>query len=88
MSQETPPTDGPNALDNRRRVEFPPMPMPFTGGQGKTLVFLSIVVICLAAAGYMFFVQHMPWSDMRVIAPAIGALWFALRLFMTLTPRS
>jgi hypothetical protein len=30
----------------------------------------------------------MPWTDMRVIAPAIGALWFGLRLFITLTPRN
>ena len=64
------------------------MAMPFTGGKGKTLLFLSIIVACGGAAAYMFFVQNMPWSDMRVIAPAIGALWFGLRLFMTLTPRS
>jgi hypothetical protein len=84
MSEDTPP---PNPLTNRRRVEFEQMPMPFIGGKGKTLLFVSIVVACGGAAAYMFFVQNMPWTDMRVIAPAIGALWFGLRLFMTLTPR-
>jgi hypothetical protein len=52
------------------------------------MIFLIIVAVCFAAAAYMYFVQHMPWSDMRVIAPAIGGLWFALRLFMTLTPKT
>ena len=85
MSEETPPT---NPLEKRRRVEYAPMAMPFTGGKGKTLLFLSIIVACGGAAAYMFFVQNMAWTDMRVIAPAIGALWFGLRLFMTLTPRS
>ena len=85
MSEDTPP---PNPLTNRRRVEFEQMSMPLTGGKGKTLLFASIVLACAGAAGYMFFVQNMPWTDMRVIAPAIGALWFGLRLFMTLTPRN
>jgi hypothetical protein len=85
MSEESPP---PNPLENRRRVSFEPMPMPFTGARGKTVLFLAIGGLCAAAAAYMFFVQHMPWTDMRVIAPAVGALWFALRLFMTLTPRT
>ena len=85
MSEETPPR---NPLENRRRVEFQPMAMPFTGGKGKTLLFVSIFVACAGAAAYMFFVQRMPWTDMRVIAPAIGALWFGLRLFITLTPRN
>ena len=64
------------------------MAMPFTGGGGKTLLFVAIVVACGGAAAYMYFVQHMPLTDMRVSAPAIGALWFGLRLFMTLTPRT
>jgi hypothetical protein len=85
MSEEPAPA---KPLENRRRVEFEPMPLPFTGGQGKALVFLIIIAVCLGASAYMFFVQRMAWTDMRVIAPAIGALWFALRLFMTLTPRT
>lgn len=85
MSKQTPPT---NPLEKRRRVEYTPMAMPFTGGGGKTLLFVAIVVACGGAAAYMYFVQHMPLTDMRVIGPAMGGLWFVLRLFMTLTPRT
>ena len=87
MSEDTPPT---NPLEKRRRVEYAPMAMPFTGGgqQGKTLLFVVIVFVCAGASAYMYFVQHMPLTDMRVIGPAMGALWFVLRLFMTLTPRT
>jgi hypothetical protein len=87
MSEPTPPT---NPLEKRRRVEYEPMAMPFTGGgrQGKTLLFVAIVVVCAGVSAYMYFVQHMPLTDMRVIGPAMGALWFVLRLFMTLTPRT
>jgi hypothetical protein len=89
MSEEAPDTPSPpDPLASRRRVEFQPMPLPFTGGRGKTMMFLIILAVCAGASAFMFFVQHMPLSDMRVIAPAIGALWFGLRLFMTLTPRS
>jgi hypothetical protein len=35
----------------------------------------------------MLIVQRMPWADMRVVGPAIGALWFGLRIFMNLTPK-
>jgi hypothetical protein len=63
--------------------------MPFTGGgQGKALLFSAVVVACLGLAGYMYLIRHMPLTDMRVIAPTIGALWFGLRLFMTLTPKT
>jgi hypothetical protein len=71
----------------RRRVEFEPMALPFAGGRGKPLLFASVVLGCAAVAAYMYFVQHMPLMDMRVVAPAVGALWFGLRLFMTLTPK-
>ncbi len=86
MSEDTPP---PNPLDEPapRRVRTDADAF-YGGGKGKTLLFVSIVVACGGAAAYMFFVQNMPWTDMRVIAPAIGALWFGLRLFMTLTPRN
>ena len=64
------------------------MAMPFAGGQGKSLMFASIVIGCAGLAAYMYFVQHMSLTDMRVIAPAVGALWFGVRLFMTLTPKT
>jgi hypothetical protein len=85
VSDASPPPHDP--LANRRRVEFEPIAMPFAGGQGKTLLFAAVVIICGALAAYMYLVQHMPLMDMRVIAPVVGALWFGVRLFMTLTPK-
>ncbi|HVV32139.1 MAG TPA: hypothetical protein VHC73_02835 [Vitreimonas sp.] len=85
MSDANPPPHDP--LTNRRRVEFEPIAMPSAGGQGKALLFAAVVIICGALAAYMYFVQHMPLMDMRVIAPVVGALWFGVRLFMTLTPK-
>ena len=87
MSEASPPPTR-DPLTNRRRVVFEPMAMPFAGGQGKSLMFASVVLGCAALAAYMYFVQHMPLTDMRVIAPAVGALWFGVRLFMTLTPKT
>ena len=86
MSEQAPPPNDP--LRVKARMPYEPMPLPFTGGQGKTLLFVSIVAACAGLAAYMYFVQHMPLTDMRVAAPAVGALWFGLRLFMTLTPRT
>jgi hypothetical protein len=45
------------------------------------------MAVCIAAAGYMALIEHMPLTDMRVVGPAIGALWFGLRIFMNLTPK-
>jgi hypothetical protein len=81
------PAPSKSLITNRRRVAFAPLPMPFAGGQAKPLLFASVVLGCVGLAGYMYFVQHMPWTDMRVVAPAVGALWFGVRLFMTLTPK-
>lgn len=86
MTNTNPPPIDPFA--KRRRVQFEPMAMPFAGGSGKSLMFASVVLGCGGLAAYMYFVQHMPLLDPRVIAPAVGALWFGVRLFMTLTPKT
>jgi len=62
--------------------------MPFAGGRGKPVMFAAVIIVCAGLAAYMYFVEHMPVMDMRVIAPAVGALWFGVRLFMTLTPKT
>jgi hypothetical protein len=70
---------------NRRPT---PEPIQLMGGQGGRLFILVLLAVaCGGAAAYMALVQHMPLTDMRVVAPAIGAMWFGLRIFMNLTPK-
>jgi len=78
----------PSALPRvKARLPFEPIQSPLTGQSGKLFMLAVLMAACAAAAGYMALVQRMPWSDMRVIAPAIGAFWFGLRIFMNLTPK-
>lgn len=69
---------------SRSRLE--PM-KPLSGKGGKLFLFAVLAAVCGAAAAYMALVQRMPLTDMRVVAPGIGALWFGLRVFMSLTPK-
>jgi len=47
------------------------------------MFFYSLLTLCLVGlAVYMAFFERHPLDSPFVIAPAIGALWFALRLFM------
>ena len=60
---------------------------PLSGKGGRVFVFAVLAVLCGVGAAYMALVQRMPVTDMRVIAPAIGAFWFGLRVFISLTPK-
>ncbi|MEQ1810819.1 MAG: hypothetical protein ABL889_12885 [Terricaulis sp.] len=60
---------------------------PLSGKGGKVFIFAVLAVLCGVGAAYMALVQRMPFTDMRVVAPAIGALWFGLRVFISLTPK-
>jgi hypothetical protein len=46
------------------------------------LLYAIITVVLVAFAAYQAVIQLMPLTSPYVIAPAIGAIWFALRLFM------
>ncbi len=83
MSNSTPPP-----MYQRRASRSPLTPIrPLGGKGGKVFVFAVVAALCGAGAAYMALVQRMPLTDMRVVAPAIGALWFGLRVFMGLTPK-
>lgn len=83
MSTPTPPP-----LYQRRAPRSPLTPMkPLSGKGGKVFIFAVLAALCGAGAAYMALVQRMPFTDMRVVAPAIGALWFGLRVFISLTPK-
>ncbi|MBY0564452.1 MAG: hypothetical protein K2P58_09720 [Hyphomonadaceae bacterium] len=71
----------------RPRLPFEPVQSPLTGQTGKLFLLALLMAACVAAAAYMLLVARMPWTDMRVVGPAIGALWFGLRIFMNLTPK-
>ncbi|MBX3429039.1 MAG: hypothetical protein KF779_05610 [Hyphomonadaceae bacterium] len=81
-------TPQPPPLYQRRSSRSPLAPIrPLSGKGGKVFVFAVLAVLCGAGAAYMALVQRMPLTDMRVVAPAIGALWFGLRVFISLTPK-
>ncbi|MBL8545245.1 MAG: hypothetical protein JNL81_02205 [Hyphomonadaceae bacterium] len=83
MSESTPP---PMYQRRPSRSSLAPL-KPLSGKGGKLFLFAVLAIVCGAAAAYMAVVQHMPVTDMRVVAPAIGALWFGLRVFMHLAPK-
>ena len=83
MAGPTPPP-----VYQRRPSRSPLEPIkPLSGKGGKLFLFAVLAVLCGAASAYMALVQRMPLMDMRVVAPAIGALWFGLRVFISLTPK-
>jgi hypothetical protein len=71
----------------KMRLPFEPIQSPLSGQSGKVFLFAVLAIVCAAAAAYMALVERLPWTDMRVVGPAIGALWFGLRVFMSLTPK-
>ena len=85
MSEERPPENG--LPRPKGRLPFEPIRSPLSGQGGKVFLFAVLAIACGAAAAYMAVVQRMPWTDMRVMGPAIGAIWFGLRVFMSLTPK-
>ena len=49
---------------------------------GKLMIYALITVVLAGLAAYNALVHQMDWTSPYVIAPAVGAVWFALRLFM------
>ncbi len=83
MSEETP-----SELP-RTKARLPFEPRPFGSAlRGGALVVYSLLALGLAAfAVYMGVVAGHPVTSGYVAAPAIGALWFGLRLFMIMGSR-
>ena len=69
------------------RLPFDPNPFGKTVQRGAVYLYAIITAALVAVAVYMgAFVGH-PLFSGYVLAPAIGALWFGLRLFMMLGKR-
>jgi hypothetical protein len=74
--------DPPPNLPPRRKLA---VEQPLGGSalkSGKFLVYGAVVAVLGGLAVYNTFVQLQPLTSPYVIAPAIGAVWFALRLLM------
>ena len=77
MSVEPPPN-----LPPRRKRDFE---RPLGGGAlnpVRLLIYGVITAVLIGLALYMALVAHHALTSPYVIAPAVGAVWFALRLFM------
>ncbi len=51
-------------------------------------IYSALTLGLIGVAAYMGAVAGHPLTSPYVVAPAIGATWFGLRLFMTLAPKS
>lgn len=63
--------------------------MPGGGGlkRASLAIYTVLVVVLIGVAVYMGAIVGHPLTSPYVVAPVVGALWFGLRLFMTLAPR-
>jgi hypothetical protein len=55
--------------------------------RGSIILYGLLVVALVGVAVYMRVLVGHPLDSPYVAAPAVGALWFGLRLFMSLAPR-
>lgn len=49
---------------------------------GKLMIYALITLVLVGLAAYNALIQQMDWMSPYVVAPAVGGVWFALRLFM------
>lgn len=63
------------------RLPFDPAPFRGASQTGAMLLYGMLAALCAGVAMYMAY-QGRALTSGYVAAPAIGAVWFALRLFM------
>jgi hypothetical protein len=74
--------DPPPNLPPRRKLA---VEQPLGGNplkSGRLYIYAAVAIGLGGLAAYNAFIQYLPLTSPYVIAPAIGAVWFALRLFM------
>jgi hypothetical protein len=76
----------PNPLQRKTRLPFEQRPRSSVQ-QGGIVFYGLLVTGLIGVALYMAFVDRHPLTSGYVAGPAIGALWFGLRLFMMLGGR-
>lgn len=83
MSEERPPH-----LPPRRKLDIErPIGLGGVAQQGAVLIYALVTVALIGVALYMAVIEQRPLTSGWVAAPAIGAVWFGLRLFMILGSR-
>lgn len=87
MANPEPPPPPPSPLRTKSRLPFEEK--PFRAGPKNARMFLyGVLTLGLGGlATYMAVVMHMPLTSGYVAAPAVGAIWFGLRTFMSLNSR-
>jgi hypothetical protein len=80
VSEPAPPTPP-------RRTRFQPIRLGGTLRSSALLVYGIIVGAMVGLATYMHVFDGQELTSPYVVGPAIGAVWFALRLFMMLNSR-
>ncbi len=74
----------------RARLPFDPAMAPGAGkgGQAAALVVYALAFVAMAgAAGYMALRRGFAFTEPQVLIPAMGAVWFLVRIFMVARPR-
>lgn len=72
----------------RGRLPFDPNAFSRAPQKGAAVAVYGVLTLgLLGVAAYMALVEQRPLASGYVAGPAIGAAWFALRLFMSLAPR-
>jgi hypothetical protein len=88
MTDVDPPPPPPSDLPRTKtRLPFEPNPFGSTVQRGAIFLYGVITAALAAVAVYMFARVGHPLFSGYVLAPAIGAIWFGLRLFMMLAKR-
>ncbi|UPT64960.1 MAG: hypothetical protein M0D54_10980 [Hyphomonadaceae bacterium JAD_PAG50586_4] len=85
MSESRPPPPLPRT---KGRLPFDPNAFSRAPQKGAAVAVYGVLTLgLLGVAAYMALVEQRPLASGYVAGPAIGAAWFALRLFMSLAPR-
>jgi hypothetical protein len=83
VSEERPP-----GLSPRRKLDVEqPIGVGNFARQGAVAIYALAAIILAGVAIYMAVAEQRPLMSGWVAAPAIGAVWFGLRLFMILGSR-
>ena len=80
MSEERPPQEG--LPRPKSRLPFEQKPFGSAVKQGALFVYAALTVALVGVALYMALAVGHPLTSAYVAGPAIGALWFGLRLLM------